>query len=523
MSFRIKMVRMLSLFCAAAFVIAIANPVVGDDSAFHLSLDAQEALYKLPVTADLEVSITYPQYIALDVDSDRTKPINQEAGLALGTEFPARAPFAATDNIILQFEPGASSHDIWNYVVTNDLDVVRVFPEIGAIQIKTDLSSYFEPDPANFTNLEVFRALSYAVANYESDSRIRSASLDVLLNGKEHAGCHVQMPSNDTAEVTDWGIHDIEANKVWHVAGAKKPVFVGIFDMGFSKHEDISFHDLSQNTASQGQSANHGNHVAAIACGKHNGLGVRGVLPNCSVQTRSVDLFMANANGNLGTALQFSQVIPTLIEFVTSEEDVKAFNISLGYNWQRNFRIDPELPEYADLRKVIQSQGLLMAAVLRMAKNSDKIIFSAAGNDSSTWDIRNAKFASPFNYAAVMARQEEIAWNGVVVEAHDERGRRANFSNSGGHISCPGVDIYSAWASDPDGRPSESNYCVESGTSMAAPYCAAGHLLFRLIRPGYSGVEAASCLQSSLASSSTGTPMLRLTQSAEMCPKRENR
>ena len=433
-------------------------------------------------------------------------------------------PFAAPDTIILQFEPEVSAGEIWNYIESNDLSVVRVFPEIGAIQIKIDLLSYFEPGLAAHTNQEIFRAMRWTIENFESDSRIRSASLDLLLSKQHYHNCDVQA-ANINTETTNWGILDIEADKIWNISGAKNHVFLGVLDTGFSQHEDIPFHDLrhlpQNESAKHGKRGSHGNHVAAIACGKHNGVGVRGVLPNCSVQARSVDIFFKDDNTELVAIQQFSQVIPPLIEFVSSQPDVHTFNVSLGYNWQKRFGLDPELPENANLRRLIQSQGLMMATLLKMAEKNDKIIFSAAGNDSSDLNIRNAEFASPFNYAAVMARKGGFAQNGVIVEAHDENGRRGTFSNAGGHISCPGVNIYSAWALDPQGQWSESDYCIRNGTSMAAPHCAAGHLLFRLIRPGYSAVEAANCLRlSSSDLSSTGTPMLRLTQAVAACPKK---
>ena len=108
--------------------------------------------------------------------------------------------------------------------------------------------------------------------------------------------------------------------------------------------------------------------------------------------------------------------------------------------------------------------------------------------------------------------------NGIVVEAHDKSGKRASFSNKGGHISCPGVDVLSAVARDQNGASSTSAYGMMSGTSMASPYCAAGHLLFRLVRPDYSGLEAADCMMKSTALSSGGTPMLRLNQAFTACP-----
>ena len=519
MVFRIDLTGLLSLVCVSVIVIAI--PVVANDSAIIPSLETLEALKKLPLTTEEMGNTTESEYLTLEFDLDQT--LSSETGevLALSTEHLPRVSFAALDTIILQFESDVSAGDIWDYVRRNNLSVTRVFPELGAIQVKADLRSYFESSLA-YTNQEIFRAMRWAIDNFESDSRIRSASLDILLSRQSDRG---EPAANINTEITDWGILDIEADKIWDMPLAKEHVFLGVLDTGFSQHEDISFRDLpplpQNKSASHGKRADHGNHVAAIACGKHNGVGVRGVLPNCSVQPRSIDLFFKDAKEERFAIQQFTQIIPTLIAFVSSQQDVRTFNVSLGYNWQGRFGLDPELSKNADLQKLIKSQGLLMVSLLKMAENNDKIIFSAAGNDSSDSHIRNARFASPFNYAAIMAREEGIARNGIIVEAHDANGQRGTFSNAGGHISCPGVAIYSACALDPQGQWSESAYCTKSGTSMAAPHCTAGHLLFRLVRRGYSAVEAADCLRlSSLDSSSTGTPMLRLTRAVAACPKK---
>ncbi|WP_152564377.1 S8 family serine peptidase [Neorhizobium vignae] len=93
-------------------------------------------------------------------------------------------------------------------------------------------------------------------------------------------------------------------------------------------------------------------------------------------------------------------------------------------------------------------------------------MFSAAGNDCDRGQRPiSAKYASPFNWAALEARKRGVE-NGVIVAAHDSRGKRAYFSNSGGDICCPGVDIMSALAFDGDSKVSTSSYGRMSGTSM---------------------------------------------------------
>src|SRR5207249_1426471 len=135
-----------------------------------------------------------------------------------------------------------------------------------------------------------------------------------------------------------------------------------------------------------------------------------------------------------------------------------------GYNWISNFGINPDAPESSNWRGIVEIQGPLLVTLLRNAEKKGKIIFSAAGNDSTGLNPPiDAKYASPFNWAAITARQLGIK-NGVIVEAHDKDGKRAPFSNTGGDISCPGVNILSTVAFDGQHQQSNFAYGEMSGT-----------------------------------------------------------
>jgi hypothetical protein len=82
----------------------------------------------------------------------------------------------------------------------------------------------------------------------------------------------------------------------------------------------------------------------------------------------------------------------------------------------------------------------------------------------------------------------------------------------------PWVDIVSTVAFDEQHKPSVASYGEMSGTSMAWPYCAAGLVLFRLVRPNYSGEAALNCLLKSNAKSTSNVPMLRLKDALDACP-----
>jgi subtilisin family serine protease len=319
-------------------------------------------------------------------------------------------------------------------------------------------------------------------------------------------------------ETLDWGIEDIEADELWTMDGAMDGAIVGVMDAGFNRHEELTFIGFP----SINEPDDHGNHVAAILCGRHdNGRGVRGVLPRCMVRARIGDVFFRSIEGGGVTQFMalFSQILGSLDRFVDSHADVETFNVSLGYNWRSNFGINPDEASSGLWRVLVENQGLMLVSVLEAADAEVKVIFSAAGNDSSGLSAPiNAKFASPFNWAAITAREENRVANGVVVEAHDRNGKRASFSNVGGHISCPGVNVYSATAFGPGRRLVPNAYGEMSGTSMASPYCAGGYQLLRLVRPGYTSAELIECMIDSIATSTSGAPMLKLSQAAVNCP-----
>ncbi|MCX7305888.1 MAG: S8 family serine peptidase [Hyphomicrobiales bacterium] len=442
-------------------------------------------------------------------------------------------PFVVPNSIILQFTPQTTSAEIADYLATNQLPVVRSFPGIGAVQVEADLSKYFTPELTDKSpNDALIRGLTAAVSDFTKDARIQSASPDILLTGKDAGDgtpeiTNMLTPSEVTLsvgmderpEIADWGIADIEADSLWGMPGANDGVIFGVMDVGFSRHEDIVFLDFP--TASVSNS--HGNHVAAIGCGLHNGKGMEGVLPNCFVRARSGDVFFEGAEGNpqIGFMVSFSQILASLDQFIDEQDDVSAFNVSLGYNWRSNFGINPDLPESLQWRQLVEMQGTMLVGVLELAQRKNKVIFSAAGNDSQGLATPiGAKYASPFNWAAIIARERGIAQNGIIVGAHGPDGKRAGFSNANAQISCPGVDVLSAVAFGPTGQPSNSAYGKMSGTSMASPYCAAANILFRLVRPGYTSLEAANCMMASDVLTDDNTPRLKLTKALAACPPR---
>ncbi|MGJ8570502.1 MAG: S8 family serine peptidase [Hoeflea sp.] len=450
----------------------------------------------------------------------------------------ATVPFVAPNTMIIQFKTETTAAEIEDYFKFKDLPVIQTFPSIGAVQVEADLSSYFTPQLTDRSvNETILRGVTSAIADFQTDTRIQSATPDIVLTDKAHHGgantdtgadiTNVLHPTGIVSgfgesgdqEVTDWGVIDIEADKLWGMPGATDGVVFGVMDAGFSRHDDLVFVGFPSGMGAN----NHGNHVGGIACAAHNGRGIAGVLQNCFIRARSADVFFETMEAipELRFVVLFSQILRTLDRFVTEQNDVSTFNVSLGYNWRSNFGINPDLPESEQWRVLVASQGAILVTLLEIANTKNKVIYSAAGNDSTGLSMPiKAKYASPFNWAAVTARELGIASNGIIVGAHGPDGKRAPFSNSGAQISCPGVNILSALSFDANKQPSTTAYGQMSGTSMASPYCASAHVLFHLVRPGYTGVEITRCLMAADDVTDDGTPRLRLTQSLTACPAR---
>lgn len=458
-------------------------------------------------------------------------PPGSAGRLKLDAQGNASTPLLVPNTVLLQFEPTASKADIDNLLAKRGLTVVDTYPAIGAVKVEGDLSKYFAPTLNDRTaNEALLRGVTNVIDDFKSEPIVRSATPDVVLTTKaEPPSIANLVKAADVAPITlaagetekeDWGIDDIEATKLWVLKGASDGALLGVMDVGFTRHEDITFLELADGI----EVDDHGNHVAAIGCARHgNSKGVRGVIPNCFVRAKTADVFFTSAGGNptLGFLVVFSQVLASFDRFLSEYTDLKVVNLSMGYNWRSNFGINPDAAESDQWRKLVESQGVFLVSVLELANKSGKVIVSAAGNDSSPSATPiKAKYASPFNWAAITAREKGLR-NGVIVEAHDQNKKRASFSNSGGHISCPGVNILSAVARDANGSVSDAMYGTMSGTSMASPYCASALVLLSLVRPGYTGVELVDCMVASSDKTDAGTPMVKLTQAISKCPPKQ--
>jgi subtilisin family serine protease len=498
-------------------LVALVSSVAWADEQHLVDLPGPEAvaaLAALPVETSVRGEQTQPLIIKAE-----TLPPEMRDAVTVDSSGNARVPFLFPDSVLIQFEPFATATDIAEVIGKFGWSVRETFPHLGLIRVEANLVPYVTAAGASDDpNGSVLQGVFDAMADYETDEFVAAAAPDLVMRGQFSyvAGAAPQIVKVN-AETLDWGITDIEADQLWSNTAAMDGALFGVMDSGFSRHKDLVFSGLPANNTAY----DHGNHVAGIACARHNNVGVAGVIPNCHLSVYSVSRVAVGTTQDPTAQFlaYFSDIIASVEVFADEQHDLRSLNVSLGYNWRSNFGIDPDVldSESAQYRRaLVESHGKMALALLRWAQNNDVVVFSAAGNDSNGDDTRvSAQYASPFNWAAIVGRQIGVN-SGAIVEAHDRDGKRAIFSNKDGHISCPGQDILSTVAYD-NFQAVDNAYGLLSGTSMASPYCAAGHTLLGLLRPNLTSQQLLDCMLASPLLTDKQVPMLRLHDALAKC------
>lgn len=478
------------------------------------SAETMSAVAALQTAAKETQSFSGPTVFAWQVSPEVQSSLPFENGKAV-------VPLYAKDRLLVKLAPDVSAEALNGLIEQYGFVVEEKYPDLASILVQVDLSSHFKAEITdNSVNDMIKRGLAEVMKTYEADPRILVATPDTVFSTQQTitnmlTPSDIVMSGPIAQETKDWGITDIEADQLWQMEGAQDGATLGIVDAGFSRHEDLVFSGIVSSTPVD----DHGNHVAGIACAKHNQIGTMGVLPNCFIKPKTEDFFFNSTEGGdvLNFVNSFSAILSSLNTFATQQDDVAAFNLSLGYNWMSNFGINPDAPGSTTWRTLVEGQGAFMVSILQWAQRNNKMVFSAAGNDSAPGQTISALYASPFNWAAIMGRKLGGIKSGVVVEAHTSTGDPAVFSNKDGSISCPGQDILSPIAHDATGARSGKAYGLMSGTSMASPYCAAAYALLSLVRPGRDSATLMDCLTTTNAYTSRGVPRVKLTQAVAAC------
>ena len=504
------MLRKLLIFAAAITLLHLAGGATRSQEA---NLDSQ--LFAQPsekLIAALKAKAEEAEIFSASPDGATQIPLERYSS--------AKGAWSATNVVTLKLAPNLTTEDIDELIKRYNFTLDSAAPDLGVLTVRADLAEVF---PETLTTSEWLAAAASVSQRYDEDPRVLAASPEIGLGEQTETPVDpTGVATLDTAallselspgEHQSWGIDDIQAEKLWPLLRFPVQRIVAVFDTGFALHEDIPYVDGIDGSARK----DHGNHVAGILCGLHNDKGFRGVLPYCGVRAKvhafGIDPSEAFTESRRGA--MFQSLMESFQDFVRKQQQVAVFNVSLGYNWHLLKRADPtfEFENNVSLTTLVEAQARFLYQVIADANARNIPIISAAGNDSRGLATPfDAKWASPFNYAALTACEARGLCNTMVVEAHDPEAKLAVFSNKGGDISCPGVNIESALAA-----PSTSAYGLMSGTSMASPFCAGGIALLSSLFTDRPVAELITCLKASRARNSIGTPMMRLQEAYSTC------
>ena len=269
-----------------------------------------------------------------------------------------------------------------------------------------------------------------------------------------------------------WGLNYINIQDAWNYTTGDDEIYVAVLDTGIdhtnpdlTANVDTSFSYNVLNTNSNAVDDNgHGTHVAGIigAVG-NNGLGIVGT--NWNVRMIPVKIFDYTGEGDVSNIILGLNYVAKLLRDNPNMK-MAAVNMSLQIYYKTS-------PVY---QNVIRDS--LWWALKAIDSTNRPVIVVAAGNKNITVGEPSASgYVYPASYPGLH--------NMISVSAIDSNGNKADFSNSGGTISAPGVGILSTWLQSATNYHTDDGVSVytQKGTSMAAPFVSGAAALLLAYSP----------------------------------------
>jgi serine protease len=275
-----------------------------------------------------------------------------------------------------------------------------------------------------------------------------------------------------------WGLNAVKVFDAWKTTIGSEDVIIAVLDNGFdTNHPELNgkivkpynaFTGTNKVTCNNGILI-HGTHVASIATGNTNSVGICGIAPNCLLMPVQI----GDINGNITT----SSVVKGIIYAVENGADV--INMSFGAIINPVISFLPIEYQEALIETTMTNELEAYVELFSYAEANRVCLIQAAGNDNVVIGFD------------AMSRTGKT----IIVSAVDDKLNRASFSNFGKRstISAPGVSIFNAV---PNNR-----YDFLDGTSMASPIVAGAVALIKSVYPEMTNREISDLLVR------TGTPL----------------
>jgi len=414
--------------------------------------------------------------------------------------------------VVIQLKANTSEAEIEQLIAKFDLSVIDAVPSLGALYVELaeeDLPDAQTIAPEQRSSVRTLLEPSIVV-RLRAEPSVNAAFVQTTVapqNIPPPSDAEIRMEQGPVKwnwliganNDGNWGLKSIHLPQVWTILsgerkarGAEAPASVAVLDSGFGKHAQLVYQNvkgtLPEELIPADCARSHGTHVAGIISARRTGDGgIDGIVPKARLDAIPISrnlLLEGTLDGAERPQLHlsyFADVIRDLgeyfDEFPLAPAERRVVNVSLAYNWGWVRRISASDPttDQSVRNQVQQHANFIQYLVDRV--NTQVLFVAAAGNDSEgAAEPMGAKLASPFAFAALHSTAYfKPSSNIIVVEAHDRNNRRAGFSNTGGHVSAPGVDVMSTLASQ------SKPYGTCSGTSQAAPHVTAlAAILFEL-------------------------------------------
>ena len=453
---------------------------------------------------------------------------------------PSGVPVAKKNSYMIQLKPDITEQQIQELLKKYDLKITKVIGALGVITVEQNNPSEPARSPEGAApDQKLNRILDPPLVQaLRKEPTVDAAFVDSLIGTKalpKPSGAEIKIGDKSYAwrwqpgDTPDgnWGLKAIRMPAMWslierHRAAnpdAVRPK-IGIIDIGFTENANVKY------TLARGAyrpplvrpdcETNHGTHVAGIIGAKQGAApGIDGIVPDANLEAVAIAAEFIGERDNLDAdlswqaqAMLFSDVLSNTMIYLTTNlkqgGNLRVLNVSLAYNFvARGVLGDADPDDVEGLKLHIADQASVIRTMARLVEN-EVLFVVAAGNDSEGLDKPlEARWASPFAWAGTYAwTSGDPVRNIIVVEATGRDGNRAGFSNAGGHVSAPGVDIMSTLGS------TTSPFGVCSGTSQAAPHVAAlAGLLFELA-PDKAPEEIITALKESGVTGATHAPRI---------------